>query len=281
MRVAVIGGTGFVGRALVTELIRRGDVDVVVTSRSGTVSHPEAEVVALTSGDSPVEAFQRLGRPSSIVYLAWTGLPNYLDLQHYHQVGQHYDLISGLVEQGVRSVTVAGTCFEYGMQAGELAEDTPTAPTNPYGFGKTVLHRQLRFLQETSHFGLTWARLFYMYGEGQSDRSIYSLFHAAVARGDVTFPMSKGEQLRDFLHVDVVGRILAILAVEHAGSGTVNVCSGVPTSVRGLVEGWRAASASQIELHLGAFPYPSYEPLAFWGSAAKLHRLIPGLRMGS
>ena len=47
--------------------------------------------------------------------------------------------------------------------------------------------------------------------------------------------------------------------------GAVNICSGKPISVRRLVEQWLDENNYKIELNLGHYPYPDYEPMAFWG----------------
>jgi len=44
--------------------------------------------------------------------------------------------------------------------------------------------------------------------------------------------------------------------------------------VRSLVEGWLAANAWPIGLDLGRYPYPTHEPMAFWGDATKLRRCL-------
>ena len=89
--------------------------------------------------------------------------------------------------------------------------------------------------------------------------------------------MSGGEQLRDFLPVTEIARIIAALAVERPGAGVVNVCSGQPVSVRSLVERWRAERGSGIELDLGKYPYPDFEPMAFWGSDLRLRSIMSGI----
>jgi dTDP-6-deoxy-L-talose 4-dehydrogenase (NAD+) len=179
-----------------------------------------------------------------------------------------------MVRAGLKSMLCTGTCFEYGMVAGELFESFKADPRNPYGFAKDALRQQLAHLRSQVPFGLTWARLFYMYGEGQPASSLYTQFMAAGSRGDAAFRMSAGEQLRDFLPVRVVAKHLVDLALGVEDAGVVNVCSGRPTSVRRLVESWRAERGWDIELALGHFPYPDYEPMAFWGSAARLQGLL-------
>jgi len=56
----------------------------------------------------------------------------------------------------------------------------------------------------------------------------------------------------------------------------VNVCSGRPVSVRRLVEGWIRDNGWTIDLNLGHYPYPDYEPMAFWGERRKLDRILGG-----
>jgi dTDP-6-deoxy-L-talose 4-dehydrogenase (NAD+) len=160
------------------------------------------------------------------------------------------------------------------MASGELAETRDSDPRNPYGYAKNALRQQLSYLQAQTPFELTWARLFYMYGEGQPASSLYTQFMAAGRRGDFSFKMSRGEQLRDFLHVTSIARLIVDLALLPGGVGVVNICSGQPTSVRSLVEAWRAEQGWEMELERGHYPYPDYEPMAFWGSAARLRAVL-------
>jgi len=44
------------------------------------------------------------------------------------------------------------------------------------------------------------------------------------------------------------------------------VCSGKPISVHNLVKTWLKENNWSIELNLGYYPYPNYEPMDFWGS---------------
>jgi dTDP-6-deoxy-L-talose 4-dehydrogenase (NAD+) len=160
------------------------------------------------------------------------------------------------------------------MQSGALSEDLPTLPSNAYGFAKDSLRRQLAFLGCDFSFALTWARMFYTYGDGQPATSLYPQLRAAVSRGDKAFDMSGGEQLRDYLPVTELARLIVSLAMRRENSGVVNLCAGQPVSVRRVVEGWVIDSASDIQLNLGKYPYPEYEPLAFWGERSKLDRLL-------
>ena len=129
-------------------------------------------------------------------------------------------------------------------------------------------------LQTVHPFTLQWVRLFYLYGPGQNPKCLLSQLDAAIDRGDPVFRMSGGEQLRDYLPVEVIAQNIVSLALKHSNNGIVNLCSGKPISIRNLVEGWINEKNWNIKLDLGFYPYPDHEPMAFWGSNEKLLRII-------
>jgi dTDP-6-deoxy-L-talose 4-dehydrogenase (NAD+) len=265
LKIAVTGATGFIGRHVVNELRTRGLEPTLLVRRPGEFDLHEP----------PVDLFERIGRPQTLIHLAWGGLPNYHSVHHFEsEFPAQYRFLRGLVMSGLDSCVVAGTCLEYGMQTGELVEDACCAPTTAYGLAKDALRRELQALRAVHPFGLTWARLFYTYGEGQAPTSLYALLCAAAQRGDATFDMSDGKQLRDFLPVQEVARSIVQLAVSTRDAGVVNICSGKPTSVRDQVERWMDDHGWHFDLNCGRYPYPDYETPAFWGSRRKLDSLI-------
>jgi len=54
----------------------------------------------------------------------------------------------------------------------------------------------------------------------------------------------------------------------------LNICSGKPISVRQLVEKNILEAKAKIKLNLGYYPYANYEPMAFWGDATKLQKVL-------
>lgn len=277
MKVAVTGASGFIGTHLLHALVSRGAEVVAIDRQPLRQEIAGVRFVALDLADAAPDSFGAIGTPDMLVHLAWGGLPNYLSLHHFEEeLPRQYRFLRNMVEGGLKALLVTGTCYEYGMCDGELDESRLPMPANPYAFAKVALLEQLRFLQAKLPFALSWARLFYMWGEGQAPTSIYPLLQTAIRNGDARFPMSAGEQLRDYLPVPEVVELLASLALRAQDDGVVNICSGVPVSIRTLVERWIAESGSGIVPDLGRYPYPTYEPLAFWGSPAKRRALIGG-----
>ena len=272
MRVALTGATGFVGRHVSAALARQGVETVLLVRDASRLAHraPGIEVVEGDIG-TPERLFDKLGSPQVLIHLAWAGLPNYRSLHHFEdELPKQYRFIKSMVEAGLKSVLITGTCFEYGMQSGQLDERLVTQPENPYAYAKDALRRQLAFLKRDLPFAMNWTRLFYMYGEGQSATSLYPALASAVMRGDKVFNMSGGQQLRDYLPVEVVADRIVALALSEQEHGVVNVCSGQPIAVINLVRGWIDRHGWQIELNPGFYPYPDYEPMAFWGDPSKM-----------
>lgn len=271
------GASGFVGRHVLKALLGSDAAVVAATRMPAKLDdlRDRLDVVELDIGEPQPRAFELLGRPDVVLHLAWDGLPNYRSLHHFErELPQHYRFLKGLVEDGLPALVVTGTCFEYGMQAGQLSEEAVCQPANPYALAKHTLHQQLAFLQREHAFNLTWARLFYAFGEGQAGSSLWPQLRAALARGDREFNMSGGEQLRDFLPIGVVASHLAELALKGLDAGAVNVCSGRPQSIRSLVDCWVADAGKSIALNLDYYPYPDYEPMAFWGASEKLRSIL-------
>jgi nucleoside-diphosphate-sugar epimerase len=275
VRVAVTGATGFVGRYVVRALRERGDSDIIPVSRSGGVVEGMPSL-SIDLADDIGDIFTRIGAPDAVIHCAWSGLPNYRSPHHLEtDLEQQSRFLMALSDQGLRRLVGVGTCFEYGMIEGELNEDMQTEPDNPYGIAKDHLNRYLESTLVGSNCHFAWARLFYMFGKEQAPTSLYSLVNAACDRGDDRFPMSGGEQVRDFLPVETVATRLVQLALDTNACGTFNICSGEPQTVRSLVERWFAERKAPVTLELGVYPYPDYEPFAFWGSPQKFAQLFP------
>ena len=260
------GASGYVGTHVVNELDSRR-IPATLLSRS---RHDIA-----SSSDNH---FALAGEPETLIHLAWGGLPNYRSDRHVEvELPAQTRFLEHMLASGVRNLLVTGTCLEYGMQSGQLSESLPAQPTTAYAMAKNRLRERVEESAARHGAALTWARLFYSWGHGQSPNSLWPQLNAAVAAGERTFKMSGGEQQRDYLRAEDQARLLVDLAMTGRGCGVVNVCSGKPITVRALVEGWIRDNGWTIDLELGHYPYPDYEPMAFWGDRSKLDRLINGV----
>lgn len=279
MRILVTGATGFIGGHILPRILSEGhEVVALARDESKASKKPWYPNVRFVAQDLHAEGFEpefdHLGSPEALIHLAWSGLPDYKNFKHFEQnLPADFKFIKSLVNQGLSQVLVTGTCFEYGMVSGCLSEEMSARPANPYALAKDTLRKSLQLLQQQNAFVLKWARLFYMYGPGQNPNSLLAQLDRAIDEGDSVFNMSGGEQLRDYLPVeDVALRLVQLLENSHC-EGIFNVCRGEPISVRNLVEQHLAKRGAKINLNLGHYSYPDYEPMEFWGSSQLFNQL--------
>ena len=132
--IAVTGASGFIGRHTLAAL-EDHDVKVIMVVRKeadvkNIPSRTEIKQMDIYSGRP--DLFDKMGRPDTLIHLAWGGLPNYSSLHHFeHELPNQYKFLTNLISGGLSNLLVAGTCFEYGMRCGGLSALDPPAPQNP------------------------------------------------------------------------------------------------------------------------------------------------------
>lgn len=280
-KILVTGATGFVGDHVIRRLLSKG-YSVVASSASaekaaayswyGQVEYKPFDLRAVSENENYYSFFNK---PDALIHLAWEGLPNYKSEFHLQDnLPRHLAFIKNLVKGGLKDVTVTGTCFEYGLQEGCLSEGMPVFPANPYAQAKNELRISLEEFVKEIPFALKWVRLFYMYGKGQNPNSLLSQLQAALERGDSSFNMSPGDQLRDYLPIEKVAEYLVDIAAQTEVTGIINCCSGKPVQIKQLVQDFLEEKKAFIKLNLGYYPYSDIEPRNFWGDTTKLKTIF-------
>lgn len=276
MKILVTGASGFLGNYVIDQLLQRNH-EVIASSRTSEkiehkswFKHVAFIPFDLNHFDETVNYAAYFQQPDAIIHLAWQGLPNYKSLFHFeHNLPLHYSFIKNLVVNGLIDINITGTCFEYGMQEGILNEEMPTNPQNAYAIAKDSLRKFLMQLTKEKTFSLKWMRLFYMYGDGQNASSLLAQLSTSIRNKESIFNMSGGQQTRDFMPVEKMAEKIVTIAIQKQVQGIVNCCSGEPTTVYTLVNNFIKKQNSNIQLNLGYYPYPDYEPMHFWGDTTK------------
>ncbi|MFT3907928.1 MAG: NAD(P)-dependent oxidoreductase [Ferruginibacter sp.] len=276
-KVLVTGATGFIGSYVIEELLRQGFAVIATSANENKAaafnwfSKVDYIEFDLKSFDDRKNYFDHFQNPDILIHLAWEGLPNYTQEFHIKEnLPRHKAFLDNVLRNGLHDITVTGTCLEYGMQEGCLAEHAPADPSNAYGIAKNELRKYLEDLATTRQFNLKWIRLFYMYGKGQNPKSLISQLDKAVENKETVFNMSGGQQVRDFLPVEKVAEYIVKIASQQHITGVINCCSGTPVTVKEFVEHYLEEKNAHIKLNLGYYDYVSYEPMKFWGDTTKL-----------
>jgi dTDP-6-deoxy-L-talose 4-dehydrogenase (NAD+) len=279
MKFLITGATGFIGNHLINELLKNPKNQVIATSRDikkarqckwyNRVRYIE---YIIDSNSADLNLYTLFEKPDYLIHLSWDGLPNYESLSHIeNNIYNNYSFIKNLIKNGLKSLSVSGTCFEYGLVDGELSEDMNSQPSNPYSMAKDTLRKFFEELNKKYEFDLKWIRLFYMYGYGQAKNSLLALLDVAIRDGEKAFNMSKGDQLRDYLPVSEVAKNIILISKQNNISGIINCCSNNLISIVELVENYLKERNYSLKLNLGYYLYLKLEPMSFWGSNKKLN----------
>ena len=280
--VLVTGGTGFIGRPVVRALLADPAIDVILATRDPDALRrrfpaAQCETLALDILDPRSWSDVDLSRYSRLLHLAWGALHDFNCIDHLTvHLPRHLAFLHKAVVEGIGSLTVAGTCLEYGLRDGCLSEDVPTAPVTQYGLAKDSLRRSLELLRAERSFALKWIRIFYLFGPGQQPKSLLAQLDAAINRGERRFDMSQGTQLRDYLPVEAAADQIVKIFRHPTFEGIVNCASGEPISVRRLVETRLEERGATMELCVGKFTYPKYEPFGFWADDQRVQQIMRG-----
>jgi dTDP-6-deoxy-L-talose 4-dehydrogenase (NAD+) len=265
MRILLTGATGFVGRQVHKALVARGtEVRVVLRTGTGARLAATAERIIETPDLFAEKAAwwsQACAGVDAVVHAAWYAEPgSYLHSPKNEDcLKGTLELARGAIAARVRRFVGIGTCFEYDVAAGLLTTKTRLDPQTPYAAAKTDAFRALSQLLPARGVSFAWCRLFYLYGEGEDERRLVPYLRHRLSRGEPA-ELSSGTQVRDFLDVAEAGRMIADVALGTV-QGPVNICSGVPVTVRELAE--RISDEYGGRRHLlrfGARPDNTFDP---------------------
>ncbi|MFQ3671041.1 MAG: NAD-dependent epimerase/dehydratase family protein [Verrucomicrobiia bacterium] len=265
MKIFLTGATGFVGSHVLQKAMERGWE--VLAHRRDERRRPH-----LPLKDDPVwltKPLDRVGREDLegcqvVVHLAaHTPNPPYDTFERcfYWNVTTALRLAEESRIAGVRRWVVAGSCFEYG-RAGErydlIPPNAPLEPVTSYPASKAAA--SVAFYAWAIHHGLElWlGRIFQVFGPGEPESRLWpSLRRAALAGED--FPMTLGEQVRDFIPVERVAEFfLEAVSREDLKSGhplVENVGTGRGRTLRAFAEEWWSHWGARGRLKVGEVPY--------------------------
>jgi nucleoside-diphosphate-sugar epimerase len=240
--ILVTGGRGFVGKQ-VLKWLANFDVKItlVVRDLQRVVEEldPTVETIITTPdlfAETAIWWENTLQGIDMVIHLAWYAEPGkYLESSRNIDCLQGtLNLAKGASKAGVRRIVGIGTCFEYDLSKCMLSIGTPLNPSTPYAAAKAATYLALSNWLPGQGVEFVWCRLFYLYGDGEDARRLIPYLRTKLAAGEVA-ELTRGNQIRDFLDVSVAGRLIVDVALGTT-LGPINICSGIPITVRQLAE---------------------------------------------
>ncbi len=266
MKILLTGANGFVGSHLTHVLVEEG-AEVHAVVRPGADLSRVAELKSsvrllqadLLDKDSVASMFSG-AKYDCCVHTAWYAEPGkYLHSdRNVDWVGASVHLAWILAKNGCKRMVGLGTCFEYDLAQGILSEASPLKPASLYAASKLAAGRGIESMASALDMSFAWARLFYLYGPGEDPRRLVPSVITSLLEGREA-KTTRGEQIRDYLHVRDVARALWEI-VQSDLQGPVNIGSGQKHSVAEIVTEIAGSIGREDLLKRGALPYREGDP---------------------
>jgi UDP-glucose 4-epimerase len=254
-RVVVSGGSGFIGRHVVSELSADGAHVRVVDLQAHP--DPSVDIVIGDIADPAVlsEAFD--GGFDSIVHLAAvTSVLRSLEqpeLTFRTNVAGTAALLEAGRAAGVTSLAFASTNAVTGpMESPKISEASRLRPLTPYGATKAA--GEMLMSAYTASYGMRCAciRLTNVYGPGmQAKDSIVARLMRVIRLGGTFEIYGDGTQVRDYVHVSDVVAAMRLGLLSEQWFGPMVIGSGSSLSVLEVIAAVRDASGAEVTVRHG------------------------------
>ncbi|WP_035803586.1 NAD-dependent epimerase/dehydratase family protein [Kitasatospora mediocidica] len=256
MRVLVTGAAGYIGGAVVRQLLENGDQVVALVHATEAVFPTGVEVRRgdVTDADFVREAAADADGVCHLAALARVRSHAATPTRYFRlNVGGTVNVLDAMADRTRRtghpgSLVLASTSAVYGDRARQpISEQSPEVFANPYADSKIACEHAVRWQAETGALGSTALRIFNAAGAyaGRGDRDASRILPRAVnvavngaAGGDGQLHINgTGGAVRDFVHVLDVARafVLALHSNRPGHARTYNL-GGTPASVADIVE---------------------------------------------
>jgi nucleoside-diphosphate-sugar epimerase len=276
-RVLLTGANGFTGVYVRSELEAAGYQ--VVGAVVGMPRGDHEVALDITSLEQCRAAMQAV-RPDYLIHLAAISFVHHADAEAFYRVNVMgtLNLLQALADAGVapRRILIASSANVYGNATeGVISESQPPQPVNHYATSKIAMEYMVRTWCDRLPIVIT--RPFNYTGVGQERHFLVPKIISHFAERAPVIELGNLDVERDFSDVRVVARAYRGLLEGDCAGEIVNVCSGRPFSLRGILTAMRDIAGYEIEVRINPAFVRQSEVKTLVGSAARLRAIVGGL----
>lgn len=277
-RVLITGGFGFVGGHLRAALERR-DARVFVLDKNPRAL-PSRDIYDCNVCDGTnLNRALRVISPQVVFHLAariersgeFTALRGMIETN----LTGTLNLLDGLRSHPeCEAIVLAGTAEEYGRASLPFTEVLREGPVTPYSYSKLCATQLGQLAWRLYQLPVTVLRATLAYGPGQEgDMFLPSLIRTLLR--DEPFPMTGGEQTRDFVYIDDLVEAYLLAGATPAARGEVfNIGSGQAQRLRDVAVKVARALGREHLLEIGRRPYRPAEVMQYEVDISKARRVL-------
>lgn len=274
MHILVAGGAGYIGSVVTRLLLAEGHHVTVLDDLSTGHADAVVETVELVRADIADAATILAREPfDGVLHFAAKSLvgESVTHPAKYWRtnVCGTRALLDAVAQHNVPRLVFSSTAATYGdPESVPITEESPTAPTNPYGASKLSVDMMLTGECAATGLGAVSLRYFNVAGAawGAGERHgtethliPLALDAAAGRRGPLTifgndWPTPDGTPIRDYIHVRDLARahVLALTAAQPGEHLICNLGSGDGYSVRQVLETIKSVTGTAVPAQVGA-----------------------------
>jgi nucleoside-diphosphate-sugar epimerase len=276
----ILGGTGFIGSWAVKKGIKNGYKVSVLSRNIPEISEKIKNVDYIKADISIYKDILKVTKFKKFTHVInLSGEINHANFKsggrsviENHFVGL-LNLVSCLNRDCLKSFVQVGTSDEYGDSDAPQNEEQTCIPNSNYSLAKLSANNFLQMLNKTEKFPAIIVRLFLVYGPNQNtQRFLPQVISSCLS--DKTFPVSKGDQLRDFCFVeDIIDGIFLALESKGLFGNIFNLASGKQVKIRQMVEHIVKLTGKGKPV-FGALPYRENENMKLYADVSKANNLL-------
>jgi UDP-glucose 4-epimerase len=261
MNFVLTGATGFIGAAVVKNILENGHVPVVLIRDNSNLKRLEhLENIVLIKYDSleDLDLIKKLQEysPECFIHLAWKGVSG-ADRNSAFQITENIPFTLQSVflakQTGCKHWIGIGSQAEYGNPNCKINENFPTIPTTLYGKAKLSACWAATGLCDALEMQSSWIRVFSTYGIGDEPHWFIPYIINELKQGK--YPsLTKCEQLWDYLYVDDAAAAILSIAYNKV-NGIYNLGTGEAQRLKRIVEIIKEEINPKAVIKYGAIPY--------------------------